>query len=329
MINFVWPWLFFVLPLPWLLRKFFPPAQSNNDAALQIPFSDDFLTDTSGIADRWSAATLPMYLATIAWVLLVLASMRPQWVGELIEIPQSGRDLMLAVDLSGSMKERDFTLKGKRVDRLTATKFIAGEFVKQRIGDRLGLILFADQAYLQVPLTFDRDTVDELLQESFIGLAGEKTAIGDAIGLAVKRLRDQDEQSRVLVLLTDGANTAGEVDPVSAADIAALDGIKIYTIGVGAEKMLVNSFFGQRQVNPSASLDEETLRMIANKTGGEYFRARDIEELEEIYDLLDMLEPIEKNSYTYLPRTALYYWPLSIALGLAAIVLWIKIYRRI
>lgn len=327
MIHFVWPWLFVLLPLPWLLRKLLPPATSTNDAALQIPFFDDFLADTSSVPDRWSLATLSMYLAIIAWVLLVLASMRPQWIGELVEIPQSGRDLMVAVDLSGSMEAQDFILKGKRVDRLTATKFIVGEFIQRRIGDRIGLILFGEQAYLQVPLTFDRKTVNELLQESFIGLAGKKTAIGNAIGLAVKRLRHQDEMSRVLVLLTDGANTAGEVDPVSAADIAALDGIKIYTVGIGADKMLVDSFFGKRQVNPSAELDEETLREIANKTGGKYFRARDIEELEEIYVLLDVLEPIEKNAYTYRPRTALYYLPLSIALGLVFIVLCLKMYR--
>lgn len=326
MISFVYPWLFVVLPLPWLVRKFLPPAKSTNDDALKIPFADDFLTNTSSTV-RWSPATLSMYLATIAWVLLVLASMRPQWVGESIEIPQSGRDLMLAVDLSGSMKAEDFILKGKKTDRLSATKFIAGEFIKRRIGDRIGLILFGDQAYLQVPLTFDRETVDELLQESFIGLAGEKTAIGDAIGLAVKRLRDQDEMSRVLILLTDGANTAGEVDPVSAADIAAQDGIKIYAIGVGADEMLVRSFFGQRKVNPSLDLDEETLREIADKTGGKYFRARNIEELEEIYDLLDMLEPIEKNAHTYIPLTSLYYFPLSMALGLAFIILCIRIYR--
>ena len=184
------------------------------------------------------------FLAATAWCLLVLASCRPQWLGDPVEQAVSGRDLMLAVDLSGSMEEQDFIVNGKPVDRLTATKQVAGEFIKRRTGDRIGLILFGTRAYLQTPLTFDRQTVLTLLYESALGLAGENTAIGDAIGLAVKRLRKQSTESRVLILLTDGANTAGEVSPLKAADLAADENLKIYTIGIGADEMIVRSFFG-------------------------------------------------------------------------------------
>ncbi len=290
-----------------------------------MPFLGDFADATTTVHEQRSAARWLLLLAVIAWSFLILAAMRPQWLGELIEIPVSGRDLMLAIDLSGSMQEKDFKLGNRNVDRLTATKSIAGSFIERRIGDRLGLILFGERAYLQVPLTFDRKTVTELLNESVVGLAGKKTAIGDAIGLAVKRLREEDENSRILILLTDGANTAGEVKPLSAADLAAGEGVKIYTIGIGADELIVNSFFGSRRVNPSADLDEVTLQGIAEKTGGQYFRARDTKELEEIYDLLDELEPVEKESQQYRPRTALYFWPLSVSLCIALFIFTVKV----
>ena len=325
MITFVWPSLAVLLPLPWFVRRFLSPASRIEEAALRVPFLGDFADEAATTAHDQRPARWLLLLAVIAWSLLISAAMRPQWLGELIEIPVSGRDLMMAVDLSGSMQEKDFKLGSRNVDRLTATKSIAGSFIERRIGDRLGLILFGKRAYLQVPLTFDRKTVTELLYESVIGLAGKSTAIGDAIGLAVKRLREEDENSRVLILLTDGANTAGEVDPLSAADLAAREGLKIYTIGIGADEMIVNSFFGRRRVNPSADLDEVTLQGIAEKTGGQYFRARDTKELEEIYALLDKLEPVEKESQKYRPRTALYFWPLSVALCIALFIFIAKV----
>jgi len=248
----------------------------------------------------------------------VIACTRPQWLGEPIEQAVSGRDLMLAVDLSGSMEVKDFVINNKTVDRLTAIKWVAGDFINRRAGDRLGLILFGTQAYLQTPLTFDRKTVATLLDEAVIGLAGDNTAIGDAIGLGVKRLKNQEVNSRVLILLTDGANTAGEVTPLKAAELAAEHQLKIYTIGIGADEMLVRSFFGSHKVNPSQDLDEATLTAIAEKTGGVYFRARNTDELEKIYRLLDQLEPVEKDKQYFRPRTELYYWPLSVALMLAA-----------
>jgi Ca-activated chloride channel family protein len=206
----------------------------------------------------------------------------------------------------------------QRVDRLTATKWVAGDFINRRVGDRLGLILFGTQAYLQTPLTFDRKTVLTLLNESAIGLAGDNTAIGDAIGLAVKRLKDQPANSRVLILMTDGANTAGEVSPLKAAELAAENQLKIYTIGIGADEMVVRSFFGSHKVNPSRDLDENTMIKIAQRTGGRYFRARNTDELNNIYMLLDKLEPIEKDKQYFRPRSELYFWPLALALLIAA-----------
>ena len=320
MIHFDWPWLAALLPLPFIVRYFLQPIENVNEAALRVPFINEFGSGLKG-EHRIDASQQLFWLAVIAWCLLIAAGMRPKWLGEFVEIPRSGRDLMLAVDLSGSMEEQDFIIKDQPVDRLTATKRVAGEFIERRVGDRLGLILFGERAYLQTPLSFDRMTVKTLLHESAIGLAGKTTAIGDAIGLAVKRLREQDEQSRVLVLLTDGANTAGAVDPLAAADLAAREGLKIYTIGIGADEMIIRSFFRTRRINPSADLDEETLRAIADKTGGRYFRARDIEQLENIYKVLDQLEPIEKDVQRFRPQLALFHWPLAAALVIMMIVL--------
>ncbi len=320
MIHFDWPWVATLLPLPFIIRYLFRPVEVVNEAALRVPFISEFSSESDS-EHRIDVKRRLFILAIIAWCCLVSAAMRPLWLGEFVEVPISGRDLMLAVDLSGSMEEEDFVINDKRVNRLYATKAVAGQFIERRIGDRLGLILFGEQAYLQTPLTFDRVTVKTLLYESVIGLAGQSTAIGDAIGLAVKRLREQDEQSRVLVLLTDGANTSGEVEPLAAADIAAREGLKIYTIGIGADEMIVRSFFGSRRINPSADLDEKTLQAIAEKTGGRYFRARDTEQLEQIYEILDELEPIEKDVQRFRPQTALFYWPLAIALILVLALL--------
>jgi Ca-activated chloride channel family protein len=318
MIHFEWPWLLLALPLPLLVRWLMPERMAVEQAALKVPFLDDFTDiETRALSQKqkW-----PLLLATIAWMLLVIACTRPQWLGEPIEQAVSGRDLMLAVDLSGSMEVQDFIINKRAVDRLTAIKWVANDFINRRVGDRLGLILFGSQAYLQTPLTFDRKTVMNLLDESAIGLAGDNTAIGDAIGLAIKRLNNQPAASRVLILLTDGANTAGEVSPLKAAELAAINKLKIYTIGVGADEMIVRSFFGNRKVNPSADLDENTLVKIAESTGGRYFRARNTDDLNNIYMLLDKLEPIEKDKQFFRPRTDLFYWPLALALIIAGMI---------
>lgn len=326
MIEFVWPWMILVLPLPVLLRWLTPPADPVQGAALRVPFLRELARP--GDAGRLTHRKWPLWIGASTWALLVAASSQPQWLGEPVALPVSGRDMMLAVDLSYSMREQDFKLGGQWVDRLTATKSVADEFISRREGDRIGLILFGENAYLQTPLTFDRETVRTLLGEAQIGLAGRATAIGDAIGLAVKRLRENDQSNRVLILLTDGANTAGEVDPLQAAGLAAQEGLTVYTIGIGADEMLLRGVFGTRRVNPSVDLDERTLRAIADLTGGRYFRARDTAELEEVYRLLDQLEAIEQDPETFRPITALFYWPLGVALMLAALLLVAQLRER-
>jgi Ca-activated chloride channel family protein len=316
-IEFVWPWVFAALPLPLLVMWLLPRAPEQTSAALRVPF---YAALQAAVGDSHSGRSrLRLLLAALAWLLLVLAAARPQFLGEPLQLPVSGRDLLLAVDISGSMQIEDMVLGKQVATRLRAVKVVAGEFIEQRKGDRLGLILFGDQAYLQTPLTFDSNTVRTQLNESAIGLAGKRTAIGDAIGLAVKRLRSQPQENRVLILLTDGANTSGSVEPLRAADIAAAEGVRIYTIGVGADERIVQGLFGaQRVVN--TELDERSLTSIANKTGGRYFRARDIEELQNIYQLLDQLEPVSEDQETFRPVHELYSWPLSAALLISVLI---------
>ena len=228
---------------------------------------------------------------------------------------------MLAVDLSGSMKRRDMKVGNQWLSRLEVVKQVAGEFIERRDGDRIGLILFGTRAYLQAPLTFDRPTVRTLLEEAVIGLAGEQTAIGDAIGLGVKRLRERPAGNRVLILLTDGANTAGEVHPMDAARFAAKLNLTIYTIGVGADVAMMRRLYGTARVNPSADLDEPTLAAIARATGGRYFRARETRELVDIYRTLDELEPVIGDEEQFRPTSELFQWPLALALFLVIVLM--------
>lgn len=317
MIEWQWPWAFLLLPLPWLIRYLVKPMPRTPGAALRVPDLRDFKPVSIEAVQAGRQAFWHLLWLSLVWLLLLAALAQPKWVGEPVSLPVSGRDLMLAVDLSGSMQTEDFVINSVPVDRLTATKYVASDFIERRKGDRIGLILFGRNAYLQAPLTFDRKTVETLLMEAQIGMAGKETAIGDAIGLAIKRLKDKKEGSRVLILITDGANTAGEISPLKAAELAARNGLKIYTIGIGADEMLRDSFFGIQRINPSAELDEKTLRAIAKTTGGRYFRARDTEELEQIYRILDELEPVKVEEKTFRPVKSLYYWPLSAALLLA------------
>jgi Ca-activated chloride channel homolog len=320
--SLAWPWVLLALPLPLLARKLMPESPGLQDAGLKVPSLSVF----SALTRRPASDQLlnwRVWVAAVAWVLLVIAAARPERIGDEIEVPVSGRNLMLAVDLSGSMDQKDFELENRRVDRLDATKAVASDFISRREGDRIGLILFGERAYLQVPLTLDRETVKVLLNEAFIGLAGEKTAIGDAITLAVKRIHDQqaDASEQVLVLLTDGANTAGEIDPLKAAQLALQIGLRIYTIGIGAEQLEVSSLIGgRRNINPSADLDEETLTSIAEMTGGRYFRAKDTAGLQDIYRLVDELEPVDEPESGFRPVKSLFYWPLGGAFALAALL---------
>jgi Ca-activated chloride channel family protein len=311
--TMAWPWMLALLPVPWLLRWLLPESPSRGLQALRVPW----YRAVAGGRTGWVRRPLLAAVATLVWALLVIAAARPQWVGDIDSLPVTGRDLLLAVDISGSMDTQDMIWRNRPVNRLVVVKNVAGEFIERRRGDRVGLVLFGSRAYLQTPLTFDTRTTATLLDESEIGLAGRETAIGDAIGLAVKRLREDAASERVLILLTDGANTSGEVQPLQAAEFAAREGLTIYTVGVGADEMMVQDFLGSRVVNPSADLDEDTLRAIAERTGGVYFRARDAAGLAEIYRLIDELEPVESDVESVRPVDELFYWPLGAAYLLA------------
>lgn len=322
--RLAWPWLLALAPVPWLLRRLLPESNAAGRQALRVPWFDE----VSGRAGGGVRRPLMAAVATLVWLLLVLAAARPQWVGEIQDLPVTGRDLLLAVDISGSMDTQDMVWQNRAVNRLVVVKEVAGDFIERRRGDRVGLILFGSRAYLQTPLTFDTETTATLLTESEIGLAGRETAIGDAIGLAVKRLREDAASDRVLVLLTDGANTSGEVQPLQAAEFAAREGLTVYTVGVGADRMEVQDFFGSRVVNPSADLDEDTLRTIAERTGGRYFRARDAEGLAQIYEILDELEPVESDVEIIRPVSELFYWPMGLAYALAVLAALLALWPR-
>ncbi|MDR3387320.1 MAG: VWA domain-containing protein [Rudaea sp.] len=318
MLEWAWPWLLLLLPLPWLAARVLPAARLPSGAALRLPLT------LSGLDSADAAAPVPRWrgvLALLAWLLLLASAARPQWIGDAQALPRSGRDLLLAVDASGSMSTEDMAIGGRAVSRYGAVKAIAGDFIRRRVGDRIGLVVFGSQAYLLTPLTFDRDTVLKQLDDSAVGLPGRETAIGDAVGLAVKRLRERPQNQRVLILLTDGVNDAGELDPRKAIELAVAEHVKIYTIGIGAEAMRVNGFFGSQIVNPSADLDAKLLTDMAEKTGGHFYRARDTAELAQIYREIDKLEPADDAQQLYRPVDELFYWPLSgvLLLALAAL----------
>ncbi len=316
-LHFVWPWLFALLPLPLLIWWWWPKAQSHQPQAIHMPLYARLHeqmalpshSTTSHKGWRWLGALL-------IWALLLGAAARPQSIGESVALPQNGRNLMLAVDISGSMAKPDMILGQYQVSRLTAVKAVAGQFIERRVGDREGLILFGRHAYLQAPLTFDRDTVKTLLDEAVIGLAGKETALGDAIALGVKRLREQPQGNRVLILLTDGTNTAGNIPPLKAAELAQAEGVRIYTIGIGADQE-VRNLFGQ-SISLGTDLDEAGLQKIAAMTGGDYYRARNLQALQAIYQKLDELEPLAKDTLFYRDIHEWYLWPLGLALLLSA-----------
>lgn len=314
MIEFLWPFAFTLSPLPFVYRYLMRPVPLSPGGALRVPFFQR-IAQGAGSARR-SSVRKPWRLitASIIWGLLLTALARPVLVKEEIPLPVEGRDLMLAIDLSGSMGQEDFALDGRPSSRLAVVKAAADDFIQRREGDRVGLILFSDRAYLQAPLTFDRTVVRSLLDEAEVGLTGRETAIGDAIAVAVKRLKERPAESRVLVLLTDGASNAGVMQPLQAAELARELGIRVYTIGVGAGQMVVRTAFGRQLINPSQDLDETTLRQIAELTGGHYFRAQDVAGLAGVYAELDRLEPVSGEPVYIRPSVSLFFWPLGAAL---------------
>lgn len=304
MLSFKFLWIFVLLPLPAMIKTKARHQQFN--ATLNWQGFTSFVSASSATQHKrkwlWGL-----------WALLLLACSRPTWFGDPIELPVQGRDLMLAVDLSGSMAMEDMQVQGEMTNRLNAIKHLMSEFIEQRVGDRLGLILFGTHAYLQAPLTFDRKTIAQYLKESEIQLVGESTAIGEAIALGVKRFHDKTHSNKVLILLSDGRNSNNSLNPVEATELAKHAGVTIYSIGIGADEMEHKTLFGTFKVPTHLDLDEVTLTKISNETGGRYFRARTTQDLEQIYQLINKLEPISEDTKSYRPHKELFYWPLACA----------------
>lgn len=313
MFEFAMPWVLVAWPLPGLIWFCISRASVQLSAALRIPF----FSAMAGIIDNKKFHTVEqtkMILFFVIWSLLLIALAGPRWVGEPQPLTRDGYNIMLALDISGSMDLGDMSLHGRPASRLDIVKRAAEQFVQDRVGDKIGLILFGSHAYLQTPLTYDRHSVLMRIEDATVGLAGNTTSIGDALGLAVKRLQNVPSVGRMIILLTDGVNNSGVLAPLKAAELAQADGIKVYTIGLGTD---VNSqtmgglFFN---MNVSADLDEKTLRAVAQMTGGRYFRATDSQSLQSIYKLINQMEMISQEQATVRPQHDYYPWPLTLAL---------------
>jgi Ca-activated chloride channel homolog len=306
--EFAWPWVFVLLPLPWLAWRALKPASPGQ--ALRLPHASLAWT----IGDRAAARGASSWLLALGWLCLLIAAARPQVLGPPQAQERSGRAMMLAVDLSGSMQTPDMQLGGQQLSRFGAVEAIAGDFISRRKGDELGLVLFGTHAYLVTPITYDLDAVRAQLQGAVVGLPGTETAIGDAIAVAVKRLAALPEQARVLILLTDGVNNSGNISPRDAAKAAKAAGVRIYTIGVGATRMTVPGLFGDSVINPSADLDADMLTYIAHETGGQFYRATDGNQLADAYRAIDALEPMPQQGPSLRLRHELFRAPLMAAI---------------
>lgn len=308
--GFAWPWAWALLPLPLVMLLW--PRRRSHMAALRVPYAAQLHGVSEG--EALSGWRRPPWLLWLAWFCLCAALARPQQLGEAIQPPVQARQMILAVDLSGSMSEADMELGGRVVDRLTAAKAVLNDFLERRQGDRIGLLVFGQKAYALTPITADLSSVREQLRDSVVGLAGRETALGDAIALSVKRLREQPKGQRVVIVLTDGVNTAGVLDPVKAAELAKAENVRVYTIGFGGSGGY--SLFGLPIPGSGEDqIDEKTLRKIASETGGRFFRARDTQQLAGIYAELNRLEPVKAQGQAVQPRIERYYWPLAFALG--------------
>lgn len=333
MFHFYWPWYALLLPLPFLIRWLFPSKGKGNNNSPEILFPQ-----LRRVKEAFSGCKIfekrsdwpSLSLLSLTWLFLVIALMQPENVDKFRQVKNKGYDLMLAVDISASMQAVDFSTAFKTLSRLDATKDVVSKFVMGRQGDRVGLVTFGENAYLHVPLTLDTLSVSKMLNDTVSGMAGNATAIGDAIGLSIKILRERPEGSRVLVLLTDGEDNASSIPPLEAAKLAKQYGIRIYTVGVGKNGPVPfpNQFGGYGMAN--VPIDEELLKEIASLTGGQYFLATDQKMLESIYSKINRLEKTESNETEFLIREPLYYYPLGVALALLLILsLYQLLYRRI
>ena len=313
MFELAFPAVFWILPLPWLIWFLVPRATVLVPVALKVPFYDALLNVIQQKKHETSRKK-PMYALGFIWILIIAAIAGPRFVGAPIPLAREGRNIMMVLDLSASMELDDMLLNGHPATRLTVVKRAAKQFVSQRAGDRIGLILFGSRAYLQTPLTYDHRNVLMRIDDATVGLAGTTTSIGDALGLAVKRLQNLPAAGRVIILLTDGANNSGVLSPIKAAELAQMDKMKVYTIGLGSQagpRGMRSLLLG---LNPGADLDEATLKKIANITGGRYFYATDPRTLQEIYQTINRMEAVQQEDSTVRPQQEYYPWLLIVAL---------------
>lgn len=320
--SFEWAWMLALLFLPWLLRPFLKPVKVRHIPLLAPHISERLKPIQSKIDLTVSQKnTAPMNLwFLLIWLLLIVAAMRPVWYLTPTPFESTGRDMLLSVDLSGSMQKPDMRVQGQAVDRLSALKFVVNDFIAQRQGDRMGLIAFGTEAFMVSPLTYDLNALQQLLNEMEIGMAGNNTAIGDSIGLAIKHLRHSDNRKAVLVLLTDGANNAGALDPIEAAQQAQQQGLVIHTVAFGGEENLIRH--NERNISSAMDIDLTALETISALTGGETFFASRTDQLAEIYRRIDEIELSEFTVNQYRARTELFHWPLGAALILSFVMAW-------
>lgn len=313
LIRFDWPWAFALVLLPLAARLLLPRAPVAG--ALRLPIGGEF---AAVLGPERATVRRIAPAAVAAWLLLLLAAAQPVWTGATLTLPVHARDVLLVIDISGSMSEKDVDFADPTLSRLQAVQQVAGQFIERREGDRVGLVLFGTRAYVYSPLSLDRATVAALLAEADVGLAGEATAIGDAVTLGVRHLRRAAAGERVMILLTDGENTAGSVPPLTAAALAAREGVRVHTIGFGSERASTEAIevLGLHV----SRVEEEPLRRIARETGGQYFRARNRGELERVYGVLDGIEPAPVETRSFRPERALFHWPLAAAVALFAFV---------
>jgi len=325
-IEFLWLWMIVLLPLPWIIRAIVKPVVQKQVPLIApqiIRRIEHQIAQEALIEVNRKKKSIPA-LMILLWLLLILAAMRPVWFLSPTPFQVSGKEMMLAVDLSGSMQKEDMYLGGYDVNRLIAVKAVVSTFIEQRQGDRIGLVVFGTQAFLQSPLTYDLQTVKTLLNETAIGMAGNNTAIGDAIGLTLKHLQKSKQKNAVLILLTDGSNTAGQVDPLKAAEKAKELGLKIYTIGVGRveHRTGLDAFLAGK-----SDIDVESLKRIAAMTDGQFFQANDTQQLSEIYQHINQLESTEHEVFNYRNRSELYIWPLGFAFLISLFIAGLQLKR--
>ncbi len=317
MFHFASPWFALLLLLPLLFKLLVPRQKEMKENAPELYFpSLNRLKSAFGHSSQSNIRTSSFFfsLITLLWSLLIIALMQPENVDQYTQVKNKGYDLMLAVDVSASMQALDFSTAVKAISRLDATKEVVGHFVQERHGDRVGLITFGENAYVLVPLTLDTRSVSKMLNDTVSGMAGNATAIGDAIGLSVKTLRERPEGSRVLILLTDGVDNASKIPPLEAAKLAKQYGIRIYAVGIGKNGAVPfptnHGTFGMVET----PIDEELLKQLAVLTDGQYFRATDKHALKSIYEKINTLEKSESDDIIFLIREPLYAYPLGLAL---------------